>query len=232
MKVLVLPGMAADVRIPPERDPRSGRVRDEWLVREVDPASARALDLALDLKAAGRGVDVTVAHLGPPGAEPWLRRAVARGADRALRVWDAEAAGAHAAAKAVILAAAARAAGFDLVLAGAAGVMDASGQLGVLLAAQLGVPCVTQAVDIVLSAGGGTVEITRALDRGYRERVEVTLPAVVTVAGDALRAAAPPDRSVSALLAAEAAAIPVWDLADLGVPLDHIRRAEETRGIV
>ena len=43
MRILVLLEVGADVRIPPELDPRSGRVREEWLVRELDPASARAL---------------------------------------------------------------------------------------------------------------------------------------------------------------------------------------------
>ncbi len=38
MRILVLLEVGADVRIPPELDPRSGRVREEWLVRELDPA--------------------------------------------------------------------------------------------------------------------------------------------------------------------------------------------------
>ena len=65
MKVLVFLDVAADVRIPPERDPRSGRVREDWLVREVDPAGARALDLALALTADRPNGQVTVIHLGP-----------------------------------------------------------------------------------------------------------------------------------------------------------------------
>ena len=93
-------------------------MREEWLVRELDPASARALDLALSLEATQPGTEVTAIHLGPPRAEPWLRQALARGCDRAVRVWDDELAGARAAGKAVVLAAAAQAAGFDLVSPG------------------------------------------------------------------------------------------------------------------
>ena len=165
MKVLVFLEVGADVRIPPERDPRSGRVREEWLVREIDPASARALDLALALKAARAGArEVTVIHLGPaqaralaaPGARPRLRPGGAR-LGRRRRPGPAPPG------KAVVLAAAAQAAGFDLVLTGAAGVIDASGQLGVLLAAHLGVPCVTQVVGVAPRRRGGR-----------RGRVEVT----------------------------------------------------------
>ena len=68
MKVLVFLDVAADVRIPPERDPRSGRVREEWLIAEVDPASARALDVALALVADRPNGQLTAIHLGPPEA--------------------------------------------------------------------------------------------------------------------------------------------------------------------
>ncbi len=92
MKVLVLLDVAADVRIPPERDPRSGRVREDRLVREVDPAGARALDLALALTADRPNGQVTVIHLGPAENEDFLRQALARGCQQAIRVWDEEAA--------------------------------------------------------------------------------------------------------------------------------------------
>ena len=236
MKVLVFLEIGADVRIPPERDPRSGRVREEWLVRELDPASARALDSAVALKAARPRTEVTVIHLGPARAGPWLRQALARGCDRAVRVWDDEAGNVRAAGKAVVLAAAAQAAGYDLILTGARGVLDASGQLGVLLAEHLGVPCVTQVVEIAAPAGTGgagavgAVELTRGLDRGYQERVEARLPVVATVAPGAAagEAWAPADIPTNALLAAQAREIPVWDLADLGVPFGQVRGADQT----
>jgi electron transfer flavoprotein beta subunit len=229
--VLVLMEVGADVRVPPDRDPRSGRVRDEWLVREIDPASAAAFELALNLKASRPEVEVTAIHLGPADHEIWLRQLLARGADRVIRVWDEEFTGLRAAGKAVVLAAAAEAAGFDLVLAGAVGVLDAGGQLGVLLAAHLGVPCVTQAVDVTLTDSGAhtnVLHITRALDRGFRERVQTTLPAVATVSAGLSRGdAAPVAFSAAALLAAQTHEVPVWDLADLGVPRARVLRAEE-----
>ncbi|MCL5736513.1 MAG: hypothetical protein M1274_13185 [Actinobacteria bacterium] len=255
MKIVVFLELGADVRVAPERDPRSGRVREEWLVRETDPGSARALDLALDLKSARSGAEITAVHFGSPSAEPWLRQVLARGCDRVVRVCDAEVTEIHAGGKAVILAAAAEALGFDLCLAGAVGVINGSGQLGVLLAAHLGLPCVTQAVAIahleetgsrattmrapgpngslgaVVCAPGHTtsLEITRALDGGFRERVEVHLPAVTTVAAGVpgTEAAVPATISAAALLAAQQADIPAWDLADLGVPRERVRQADQ-----
>ena len=235
MKVIVFLELGADMRIPPERDPRSGRVRTEWLVRETDPGSARALDLALGLKAAQPGIEVTAIHLGPQVAEPWLRQALARGCDRVVRIWDEEAAEVRAPGKAVILAAAAEAAGFDLALAGAMGVINGSGQLGILIAAHLGVPGVTQVVGIAPQheTGGrdvaSSLEISRALDQGFRERVEAVLPVVVTVAADASTpdATRPAGISAAALLAAQEGEISVWDLADLGVPRERVRQADQ-----
>ena len=186
MKVLVFLELGADVRIPPERDPRSGRVREEWLVREIDPASARALDLALRSQggAARHGGDRRPLS-GPPDAEPWLRQALARGLrpggarlGRGGRRGPRRGQGGHPGRGR------ARRPASTSLLAGAAGVIDASGQLGVLLAAHLGVPCVTQVVGIAPQheaggpACGASLEITRGLDRGFRERVEAVLPVV------------------------------------------------------
>ncbi len=229
MKVVVFLELAADVRIPPELDARSGRVREEWLVREIDPGGVRALDLALGVKAASPHTEVTVINWGPPGIEPWLRQALARGCDQAVRVWDEDTAGAGAAGKAVILAAAAEAAGFDLILTGASGVINSSGQLGVLVAENLHLPCVTQAIEFSLSDGQERMEIDRSLDRGFGERAEASLPLVATVAagGPPADAAALPDMAVAALLAAQGREIIVWDLADLGVPREKVLRADQ-----
>ena len=227
MKVLVLLEVGADVRVPPDLDPSSGRVRADWLVRELDPASERALDVALELKADGLDVEVTALHLGPAEHGHWLRLALQRGADDAIRVWSEELGGAGAAGKAVVLAAAAQAAGFDLVLAGATGVLGGSGQLGVLVAEHLGVPCVTQAVgssprsrkrDARRSSGAWTAASASGSPRGCRSSSRC--PPVPRLARR--RPASP---SAFARLRAQSREIRVWDLADLGVPLAQVRRA-------
>ena len=253
MKLLVVVEVGADLRIPPQRDPRSGRVREEWLVRELEPASVRALELALFIKAARPGAQIAVLHSGPVDNERWLRWGIARGCDRAVRVWDDEIAHVKGGGKALILGAAARVMEFDLLLSGTGGVLDASGQLGVLLAQLLAVPCVTQVVEIampeaseVLEERGGKGEgsaatdegatgleravLTRALHGGFRERVEGASPLVVTVCPDGSggEPSAGPTVTASALLAAQKQQISVWGLADLGVPSEQVRRADQT----
>lgn len=227
MRILVFLEMSADMRIAPERDARTGRVLDEWQVVQVNPADARALDCALEVKAGLPDTEIVLLHLGPVEAEPWLREALARGADRAVRIWDAQAAEAHTEGTAVILAAAAGSLGFDLALTGTAGGTHAGGQTGVLLAGHLGVPCVTQALAIDTPSGPaarpGIACVTRGLARGFHERVEVSLPAVVTVtAGESVAYGAAMDQ----LLRAQERDIPVWDLADLGVAWQSVREAD------
>jgi electron transfer flavoprotein beta subunit len=224
MKLLVFLDVAADVRIPPECDPRTGRVRQDRLVAEIDPAGARALDVALGLAAGRPNGEVTVINVGPPEHDSFLRQAVGRGCNRAIRAWDEEAGAARTAGKAAVLAAAAQAAGFDLVLAGDRGVITRGGQLGVLVAAQLGILCVTEVGSAVLSADSRRLAAIRELERGFQERVEVALPALLTVTpgatGEAASSAAIPAR---ALLAALEQEISVWTLADLGVAPGVVR---------
>ena len=89
-----------------------------------------------------------------------------------------------------------------------------------LLAAHLGVPCVTQVGAAALSADARPrYELTRALERGFREKVEAALPLVVTVAAGAAGEAAPRRAAHRPGAAAPPPRqdIPVWDLADLGV---------------
>ena len=272
MRILVLQQSAPDLRVPPERDLRTGRLRSEWDVTQLDPADSAALDLALRLKVrlsaaaeqsdagqpsatadqAGRTpappTEVVLLHLGPAEAEPWLRDGLARGADRAVRVWDGEVAKAFAPGLAVVVAAAAAALACDLVLTGVAGSAYGSGQLGVLVARRLEYACVTQVAGLaeptaedgglstvsrgeigagrtsgLPATGPTTLRLARGLAAGYVELVEVDLPAVVTVlpgATEEFRAPLP------AVLAAQEAAIAVWDLATLGVPSADVRAAD------
>jgi electron transfer flavoprotein beta subunit len=202
-------------------------VREDRLVREIDPAGTRALDLALALTADRPNGQVTVIHLGPAENEGFLRQALARGCRQAIRVWDEEAAAARTAGKAAVLAAAVQAAGFDLVLAGDCGVVGAGGQLGVLAAAHLGLPCITRVGSAALSVDSHRLTATRELEQGFRETVEAVLPVVLTVAAGAAGEAAPPaPLSARALLAAHEQDITVWTLADLGVIPGTVRDAD------
>lgn len=237
VRILVLQQPGPDLRIPPERDLRTGVWRPEWDVAQLDPADSAALDLALRLKAATPAAEVIVLHVGPTAADPWLREGLARGADRAVRVWDGVAAEADSPGLATVVAAAAGALECDLVLAGAAGAVYGSGQLGVLSARALGWACVTQVAGVAdicpTDEGGvasstavGPLRLIRALTAGWVGIVEVQMPAVLTVVPSAAAQQREFDAPLSAAIAALEAEIAVWDLARLGVPAADVRAAD------
>jgi len=228
VKIGVLQGLAGEVALWAQSEGLSDEryvsamcPPDDWRIRQVDPAARRALDLALDLKAMWPDAEVTQVHLGPERAIGWMRDEAARGCDDSLRVWADELLGAGTQVKALVLAAVASSRCFDLVLAGAASPSSAGGQLGVLVAGRLGVPCVTQVCAIERpDDSASSLVVTRALAGGYRERVLLRLPAVMTV----VPTDGPPTHvaSVPSLLSAQAASVPTWDLAMLGVSHEEL----------
>ena len=120
-EVLVLLEVGADVRIPPDLDPRSGRVREDWLVAS-STARASALWSSPSRCSRAAGVEVTAVHLGPARLSLGCDRRCPRGRPRRARLVRGTGRRRAAPGKALVLAAAAQAAGFDIVLAGAAGV--------------------------------------------------------------------------------------------------------------
>jgi len=147
----------------------------EWI---INPYDEFAVEAALRVKEAAGAGEVIVVTLGPADASRELRTCLAMGADRALLLKDADASRRDALATATVLAAAIRDLQPDLVLCGKLAVDNDQGQVGLLLAHLLGLPCVAEIVKLSVADGKASVE--RAGDEGTTERHEVTLPAVFT----------------------------------------------------
>mgnify|MGYP005843391877 CR=1 FL=1 len=137
-----------------------------------------ALEEAVKLKEASGGT-LTAYLLGPEECEESLRRCLAVGADRAVRVWDAALADQGPAAAAAALAAAAGQTPCDLYLCGAQAGDDGYALVGPTVASFLGIPCTTLVSGLALE--GRTLRCRRELEAGWTEQVEVDLPALVTV---------------------------------------------------
>ncbi|MCB9380318.1 MAG: hypothetical protein H6513_06450 [Acidimicrobiaceae bacterium] len=144
----------------------------------ASPADRAALELALQ-QAKELGGTVTAVTVGPPATETVLRDAVAAGADRAVRV-DGPAA----------MLSSDVAAGIAGVAEGAAWVwcgdysLDrGTGSVPAFLAAALGAQQALGVIDVQFAAPGPAARVTRRLDGGRREVLDVTGPAVVSVEG-------------------------------------------------
>jgi electron transfer flavoprotein beta subunit len=239
MHVVVLIKQVLDPEIPA----RAFRVDRALKVPNVDRApyvmsvfDGNALEVALKLREAkGGDVKITAVSLGPKGAEEMLRKALALTADAAVLI-NAEANSMDSLGKAKLLAAAIRGLdAVDLILAGRQAADWEAGQVGVMVAEILGLPCVPFVSRINPDADGGSLKLRRELDDGF-QTIRLPGPAVLTITNDetnVLRSAA--RKPLSTLSPADlgfsvdAAADPAIETLDLTVP-EPRKRAEMIEG--
>jgi electron transfer flavoprotein beta subunit len=203
--VLVHQGLDVSLALEPVPGGAGARHRDGPPVVVTGRADRAALEWAL---AVAR--PVLALTIGPPEAAGVLAWARARGAARAIRIWDGPDVDLARAAR--LVAAAVRRLGPDLVLAGERGLAGASGALPALVAARLGWPLLDGATR--LAVDGSTLVAERRLGGGRREEVAAPCPAVATTPADA---AEPRYVSVRARRVAAARGHETWTAADLGV---------------
>ncbi len=208
-------------------DPITGQVDYERFVQVLNPADACAVEAAVRLKETlySPAAIVKVLTLGPRGAEGALRAALALGADSALRLWNSQADewGPFTVAAALAGYLQSETPSPDLVLCGDSSSDWSSGIVGPALAQQLDLPQVTSVVQLKLVEENEilrfaqddtvaslrlTLQLTRKLERGYRELLEAELPLLLTVTGDLNEPRYP---SLPAHVASLKAEIPVLD---------------------
>src|SRR5690606_34994175 len=138
---------------------------DEWY----------ALVRALELKEANGG-SVTIVTVGTAGDDAVMRKALAIGADDAVRI-NTEAVDAYAVA--LQISEYAKANGFDLILTGKETINYNGSQVGGMIAEALDLPFVSLASKLDMNGSTATLETEIV---GGVQRVEVNLPAVVSCA--------------------------------------------------
>ncbi|MDR3324166.1 MAG: 4Fe-4S dicluster domain-containing protein, partial [Zoogloeaceae bacterium] len=149
----------------------------EYLLNEWDDT---ALEQALQtVEALGSG-EVVVVTVGPPDSEETLRKALAKGAHRGVRVWGEGLDGADPIVIARLLAGVARAEQPDMIFSGAQSGDQANAATGTALARLLDLPCAALVV-ATKWAGEGAIQVTRELEGGLQHRVEIDTPALITM---------------------------------------------------
>jgi electron transfer flavoprotein beta subunit len=205
----------------PEVDRVSGRVVVDPRRLDLNPSEAAALEIGLTA-ADNWGGSVVAIAAGPASVDPVLRQAVAVGAE-ALRV-DWGETSSHLLSEPVTVEseelngrpwhiAAVIAEAFSvtgppsLVLCGDRSSISGTGSMPAFLAEHIGAEQALGCVSVAIGDEPGTVEVERRLDGGWRERLRVRGPAVVSAeaAGRRLRRA-----GLAATLVAQDAVIPVY----------------------
>ena len=119
--------------------------------------------------------------VGDEEAEEGLLSCLAKGADRAVRVWDDALADAEPLAVARVLAAAVEREAPDLVLCGVQSSDAVNGATGVALAGYLDLPHVAVVKQLDWDAASGTATVERELEGGLVEVLRIRSPALLTI---------------------------------------------------
>jgi len=138
----------------------------------INPHDEFTLARAMFLKEK-QGAELTVINVGPVSVEPTLRKALAIGADSAIRV-DAESNDSLFVAKQI--AAQAKEGNFDLIMAGKESIDYNGSMVPGLVASILDLPFVNSCIG--LEVEGNTAEVKREIDGG-KETLSIDLPFVL-----------------------------------------------------
>lgn len=138
----------------------------------------QAIEEALLVKEAS-GATVTVVALDDPEVDQALYTAVAKGADRAVKLTGAPEGWIDSHGRAAALASWISTQPYDLVLSGVQAPDDLDGQTPPLLADRLGVPYVSVVVGV--EAKEGAAKVTQEFGGGRSAELEVRLPAVLGI---------------------------------------------------
>jgi electron transfer flavoprotein beta subunit len=159
-------------------------IDEQYLTYELNEWDDYAVEEAVQLAESDDDVEVVVATIGPERSEETIRQALAKGADRAIRVWDNSLDDIEVldpVTKANLLAGIVKAEEPDLVLSGVQGGDDAYGATGVALAREVDYAWAAVVNHLSVSDDRKTAEVHRELEGGLEELTDVALPAVLSI---------------------------------------------------
>ena len=188
-----------------------GWIQEDNIKFEINSYDTYALEEALRVKDATQA-EVVVASIGPERVTQALRTALGMGADRAIHVKDPAADGSDPLGVAKILAAIAKAEQPDLIFTGFMSDDGNFASVPPMLAELAGIPHANAAVQ--LERKDGSVTVSREIEGGAQEVVELTMPCLVAVQTgiNQVRYA-----SLKGIMAAKKKPLDVKTVADLGL---------------
>jgi electron transfer flavoprotein beta subunit len=193
----------------------------EWQLNEWDTFS---LEAALELVESADGGEVVAVTVGDEHAEEGLLACLAKGADRAIRVWDDALEGADTLVVAAVLAAVVDAERPELVLCGVQSSDAANAATGIALAGLTELAHVAVVKEI--ARAGEMLTVHRELDGGEVEVLRVALPALLTVQTGINE---PRYATLRAIKQARAKPLATLSLADVGLDADTVLAAAGAR---
>jgi len=192
MKILVCISSVPDTTSKISFSDNDTKLDNNGITWIIGPYDDYALARAVELKEASGNGSITVIHVGGAESEPVIRKALAIGADEAVRV-DAHASdGFFVAAQ---IAAYAKQGAFDIILAGKETINYNGSSLGGMLAELLDMPYISMATKLDVAGSTATVECD--IDGGT-EVIECDFPLVLSAAKGMAEARIPNMRGIMA----------------------------------
>jgi electron transfer flavoprotein beta subunit len=187
----------------------------DFLIRDLNEWDDFSLEEAVKIKEGGsEPVEVVAVCVGSDDVDESLRKCLAKGADRAIRVWDAAIEGSDSIAIARVLAAVARREAPHMLFAGVQSSDQAFASTGIAAAAFLGWPHAAVVSNLSYSPGAQSAVLRRELEGGLLQEVEIQCPAVLTIQ---LGINTPRYASLRSIKQAAAKPIEVLSLADVAL---------------
>jgi len=195
-------------------------VDPDFLVRDLNEWDDYSLEEAMKIKeSATTPVEVLAVCVGPDDADEALRKCLAKGADRAIRVWDDAIEGSDSIAIARLIAAVATREAPDLLFAGVQSSDHTFASTGIATAALLDWPHAAVVTSLTYTPGANTAVFRRELEGGVLHEMQIECPAVLTIQ---LGINTPRYASLRSIKQAAAKPIEVLSLEDLGVAAAHV----------
>jgi len=148
------------------------------LIYDINEWDDYALEEAVRIKEK-QGGTVTAITIGTEDSDSTLRKCLARGADKAIRLTDPKFEGSDGYAIAKILHSVVKTLHFDLVLTGMQAGDDGNAAVGPILAQLLNIPHATMVKKLELATS--TAKVNRELEGGLEEQLEVKIPALFSI---------------------------------------------------
>jgi electron transfer flavoprotein beta subunit len=140
-----------------------------------------AVEEAVRIKEKFKDVEITVLSVGPARVDAEIKKAMGLGCEHGMRIDEPEANSRDAIEIASSIAAWARNKNFDLILCGVMSEDLQRCSTGPMLAQLLGLSCATTVISLNFSDDRKKILSRRELEAGMREKVELPLPALLTI---------------------------------------------------
>jgi electron transfer flavoprotein beta subunit len=213
MKILTTVKKVVDVEL--NIHVQDGAIAEDGLQFVINAWDENAVEAAVQLKE-NHGAVTTLVSIGGGDNTDMIRKCYAMGIDNGIHVDDPALKKVDSAVYARVLQKVYEKGEYDLVISGKQAQDTDSGQVGIMLAEYLGIPCISNVVAIEV-LDDQHLKVSRLGDAGT-EIVELGLPAVVTVTDSINEPRLPAMRGV---MMAKKKKIEVMDLAALGTTIDE-----------